>query len=76
MYVAVFINNVTVLQQRRNSKEWRTCSHRGGDNGGDEGSREFVEGAMSIVANGYDEVCLRMKGMVRSKIVIKLDSIY
>ena len=49
---------------------------RGGDNGGDERSREFVEGAVSVVASGYDEVCLRMKGMVRSKIVIKLDSIY
>ena len=76
MYVAVFISIVTVLQRRRNRKEWRTCSRRGGDNGGDERSREFVEGAVSVVASGYDEVCLRMKGMVRSKIVIKVDSIY
>ena len=58
MYVAVFINIVTVLQRCCNSKEWRTCSRRGGDNGGDERSCEFVEGAMSVVASGYDEVCL------------------
>ena len=58
MYVAVFINNVTVLQQHRNSKEWRTQSCRGGNNRGDERLHEFVEGAVSIVASGYDEVCL------------------
>ena len=58
MYVAVFINIVTVLQRRRNRKDWRTYSRRGGDNGGDEWSREFVEGAMSVVASGYDEVSM------------------
>ena len=35
-----------------------TRSRRGGDNGGDEQSREYVEGAVSVVASGYDEVYL------------------